>query len=552
MARPQRWDEPFGPDMTDEDVARLMERPEIASIEADKFPGHTPLEGILKNDTRIVRVQPGDLVVREGDYGNSAFLVMSGKLRVVLAPGLPGSLLGRQPVHRKGFFEALSQLWRNRAHAEARPTNRRGRYDSGLRRGPDAAHTHIYLQDTPSVLDEYRTATLGDGALFGELAALGRVPRTATIFAETEAELLEIRWQGLRELRRYDIGWRRLIDERYRRNALTVHLTENPLFKGLDEESLQQVASRTLFETYGSFDWHVSYKQMRKRGESDISKEPWIVREGDYPDGLLMIRAGFARVSVKTGRGHRTLTYLGAGDHFGLPELYALWKGEETVMRASLTALGYVDVLRVPAPVLEEHVFPKVQSVEDPIALGVDTTMAEVALIEWATDERFINGRQAMLIDLDRCVRCDDCVRACASTHDGNPRFVRQGKTFDHWMVANACMHCADPVCMIGCPTGAIHRTPQGGMVVINDVTCIGCATCANSCPYGNIRMVEIADEKGNLLLDPDKQMPILKATKCDLCSTQPGGPACARACPHDALRRVDFQPEDLFEETLG
>jgi Fe-S-cluster-containing dehydrogenase component len=114
-------------------------------------------------------------------------------------------------------------------------------------------------------------------------------------------------------------------------------------------------------------------------------------------------------------------------------------------------------------------------------------------------------------------------------------------------MVANACMHCADPVCMIGCPTGAIHRTEQGGMVVINDDTCIGCGTCANSCPYDNIRLVEIRDMDGNLLLDRDTQRPIQKATKCDLCATNPGGPACVRACPHDALRRVDFDTEEVF-----
>ena len=59
-------------------------------------------------------------------------------------------------------------------------------------------------------------------------------------------------------------------------------------------------------------------------------------------------------------------------------------------------------------------------------------------------------------------------------------------------MVANACMHCVDPVCMIGCPTGAIHRESIEGQVVINDRTCVGCATCANSCPYDNIQMVEI------------------------------------------------------------
>jgi Fe-S-cluster-containing dehydrogenase component len=137
-------------------------------------------------------------------------------------------------------------------------------------------------------------------------------------------------------------------------------------------------------------------------------------------------------------------------------------------------------------------------------------------------------------------------VRACASTHDGNPRFIRQGKTFDHWMVANACMHCVDPVCMIGCPTGAIHRASEGE-VVINDSTCIGCGTCAASCPYQNIRLVEVNDPEGRPLVDQATGAPIQRATKCDLCISNPGGPACVRACPHDALARVDFRGHDAM-----
>ena len=175
-----------------------------------------------------------------------------------------------------------------------------------------------------------------------------------------------------------------------------------------------------------------------------------------------------------------------------------------------------------------------------------DQTLVEGALQEWSVQERFVNGTQAMLINLDRCVRCDDCVRACAATHDGNPRFIRHGKTFQNWMVANACMHCADPVCMIGCPTGAIHRSMSGGMVIINDDTCIGCETCANSCPYSNIRMVSIRDEEGKHILDPNNHNPIIKATKCDLCADQLTGPACAFACPHDALNRVDFREVNM------
>jgi Fe-S-cluster-containing dehydrogenase component len=163
-------------------------------------------------------------------------------------------------------------------------------------------------------------------------------------------------------------------------------------------------------------------------------------------------------------------------------------------------------------------------------------------ILEFLVEHRYINGTATMLVDLDRCTRCDECVLACARAHDNNPRFNRHGRRHDHYMVANACMHCMDPVCMIGCPTGAIHRASPGGQVVINDTTCIGCATCAGSCPYDNIRMVEVRDGNGAFIRDTNTNAPIAKATKCDLCLDQPGGPACQRACPHDALKRVDMQ----------
>ncbi len=543
LTRPQRWDQPFGPEMTDADVAMLRQRPDLGAIDAEKFPSHMPLDGILKTDTRIMRYHSGDIIVREGDYGNSAFLTLEGTVRVVLAPGLPRRMLGRQKTARKGVFEALSQVWTNRRVPEVRDLRRDGHVElPGVSRRGEATKTRTFLQDVPAILDDHRTAQLGPGSLFGELAALGRVPRTATVFAETDAVLLEIRWQGLRELRRYDRSWRRQIDESYRKNALKTHLQEVPYFAGLAPETLQSIADVTLFETFGSFDWHTDYKRLRQQDKLGSRHEPVLAREGDYADGLALIRAGFARVSVKLGEGERTLTYLGAGDDYGLYELYASWQGKrEVALETTLTALGYVDVLRVPTHVLEEHVFPRLPVAPLSFLPSAGPT-ADDARMEWAVEQRLINGTQAMLIDLDRCVRCDDCVRACASTHDGNPRFVRHGWTHDHWMVTNACMHCADPVCMIGCPTGAISREIDSGTVLINDATCVGCATCANSCPYDNIRMVEIRDLAGQPVIDVTSRRPILKATKCDLCASNPGGPACVRACAHDALQRVDFR----------
>lgn len=537
--------------MTNAEVARLLARPEIAAIQASRFPPHLPLHEILRNDARLVRFRPGDLVVREGDYGNSAFLILSGKVRVVMAPGLPRELLGRYQTRRRGWWRTLAQLWQNRRVPEVRGVGSAADHAAGTEifyKADATGAQHVFLQDVPAILDRHKTAVLESGAVFGELAALGRVPRTATMFAETEAELLEIRWQGLREIRRFDEGWRRMVDEHYRANALRVHLRATPLFAGLAETTLAQLMEHTLFETYGTFDWHVSYQQLQ--AAVAVEREPVIAAEGEHPDGLLLVRAGFARVSTKLGNGRRTLTYLGAGDHFGLEELHGAWRtGQACSLETSLSAVGYVDVLRVPTHILEKIVFDKIPAPPHRFAAAAERPIAQDALLEWLVNERLINGTQAMLIDLDRCTRCDDCVRACASTHEGNPRFIRHGKIFDHWMVTNACMHCADPVCMIGCPTGAIHRSEKGGTVVINDNTCIGCSTCANSCPYDNIVMVGIRDAHGNKLRDPRDQQPILKATKCDLCVGQLGGPACVRACPHDALQRVDFRDFSVFGE---
>jgi Fe-S-cluster-containing hydrogenase component 2 len=151
-----------------------------------------------------------------------------------------------------------------------------------------------------------------------------------------------------------------------------------------------------------------------------------------------------------------------------------------------------------------------------------------------AMDRGLINGQSVLLIDMTSCTGCDDCVRACADTHGGLPRFVRQGSMYRHWNIPVACYQCSDPVCMIGCPTGAITR-PLGGLAVaINDQTCIGCGNCANRCPWHNVIQVPHQSERLGREID--------LATKCDLCLGRPEGPACVQMCPHGSASRISFQ----------
>jgi CRP-like cAMP-binding protein len=235
--------------MGDADVDRLLARPEFSAINPERFPKQLRLRDLLANDTRIVRFKAGDIVVREGDYGNSAFLILEGKLRVVLAPGLPSETLGRQPARRKSFREALAQLWTNRRIPEVRVVP--GGLEHGLRKAEDATTTRVFLQDVPAVLDAHKTAVLEPGGLFGELAALGRVPRTAAMFAETDAELLGSAGRACAKSAGLTTAGASASTS-YRANALKVHLRATPLFAQLDEEALQQLTRHTLFETYGA------------------------------------------------------------------------------------------------------------------------------------------------------------------------------------------------------------------------------------------------------------------------------------------------------------
>lgn len=545
VERPKRWDRPFGAEMTPDQVTEISQRPEFSLIDADVFPASIPLDGIIANDTRLMRFEPGELVLREGDYGHSAFLVLSGDLRVVIAPGLSDEVLGRGKRRRRSWLRAFQGLLPSRRVPDAREP----RQAHGLRSGagmPDEGKFNKV--DVAEVIGRHRTKALLEGDLFGELAALTRLPRRASVFAETEAVLLEIRWQGLRELRRFDSGWRERIGKLYQENALSAQLRASKFFSDLPEPVLREMAREAIFETYGSFDWH--HARRRERRQGGTSEETLICDQGDYPDGLLLIGSGFARVSIRQGSVRRTLTHLAAGDVFGLHELYRAWRtakeGEEPATDAmrvetALAAIGYVDIIRIPAHLLEKHIFPLLDLEDPPYASLASRPLMQDSLIHWAGDEHFINGTATMLIDLQRCVRCDECVRACAATHGGNPRFLRSGPVHDHWMVAHACMHCIDPVCMIDCPTGAIHRERETGAVIINPESCIGCATCADSCPYGNIRMVELCDTDGRSIVDETTRAPISRATKCDLCIDNFGGPACVRACPQDALTRVNF-----------
>ncbi len=575
VQRANRWDEPLSSDISETQIEFVLTSHHFSQMSEGNFPGRTALREIIRNDCRIRTYEKDQLIVRSGAYLNSAFILLTGNAVMVLAPGISPQAWGQQIAPKPSAKHSFIKWLAKPRGAEVRKAVSAKLASNKLVTKEDAVYIHDLKKWTGASGARLRKLTTGD--IFGESAVMGRNEMPNTVVAKTSCVVLEIRWQGLRELRLREPVFKSYIDTLYRERGLFDYLLEVPLFKQLPKEKVRELARTALFETHGEFEWHKKFQTAKKTIIDDsydhlIETEPVVAEEGSYPDGLLLVRNGFGRISRKVNHGHYTFGHLTSGDLFGLEETYDSWRaGSRISLKNSFRALGYTDIIRIPSGWLEKNIFksgdaktkkalnellanrlnnlieqPQTTSKKDK-SDGNNSTSSNIVdrkITEFVVENRLINGTQTMMIDLERCVRCDDCVTACANAHDNNPRFNRHGLTFGtdsgKYMFANACMHCVDPVCMIDCPTGAIHRSEEG-VVTINDSTCIGCSACANSCPYDNIRMVQARDGSNKAYVD-ENNLPIMKATKCDLCSETSAAPACERACSHDALTRIDLK----------
>jgi Fe-S-cluster-containing dehydrogenase component len=157
----------------------------------------------------------------------------------------------------------------------------------------------------------------------------------------------------------------------------------------------------------------------------------------------------------------------------------------------------------------------------------------------------------AMLMDLERCIGCGQCVAACKTENDvpdeptmfrtwveryiiKNDHTVRvdspnggkngfaddvpEREIFRSFFVPKTCNHCSRPPCVQVCPVGATFRTPEGA-VIVDRKYCVGCRYCIQACPYGA------------RYFHPDYHTP----DKCTFCYhrvTRGLRPACVEACP--------------------
>jgi CRP-like cAMP-binding protein/Fe-S-cluster-containing hydrogenase component 2 len=602
--------------------AELTAIPDFSGIRKetwDKFPG-----AVARKEYRT-----GELLMREGESGTTAFYLLSGSVDIYLETPV-GRFTAKKRARPRGLLRGVTRLT---DYIKGTPPRRAG--------DESAERSHIPIDSPVDLPLDNPIATLEAGDIIGELAALAALkqdrlkrpkfyPRSATVRARTDVVALEILPNVLNNVLYNAPAFKDKLNQNYRRRALETQLRSVSVFRGLSDEFISTLRDRVELV--------------------DVQPGERICKQGDVADAFYLIRLGFVKVSQSFPGGEMVLTYLSRGSYFGemglLPPVFRVrakgqqagqvaegavsdailtagrgprvanslavpWDefisrehftmrvegrqvrvsrlatgknpltyrmqpsedflispGESFVVggttfefvedplqagrrTATCTAVDYVQLVRIKAPdftAMTEQ-FPEVRSAITEVArtrrqmdlqlLGRVQTISLGTFLE----QELMQGQNMLLLDLDKCTRCDECVKACVATHeDGVTRLVRDGLRFDHYLVPTSCRACLDPLCMTRCPVGSIRR--KGSLDIVIEDWCIGCNNCASDCPYGNINIVQLPAGGSKAQAAETRA----KAVVCDLCAEY-DEPNCVRACPHDAAIRVE--PKTFFAREL-
>jgi len=153
-----------------------------------------------------------------------------------------------------------------------------------------------------------------------------------------------------------------------------------------------------------------------------------------------------------------------------------------------------------------------------------------------------------MMINLDYCYGCGNCVIACKNEHwdnDWSPISAPMPYTGSNWMrldyvtrgtgsklkhayTPTPCQHCDDAPCIKAATGGAICKRPDG-IVIIDPVKSVGQKQLVQACPYGAIYWNDALNIPQNCTFCAH----LLDYPKLDAGSKTP---LCVLQCPTDAI----------------
>ena len=472
----------------------------------------------LTPDITVAQWKADAILFEEGNYLDLAFYVVEGTVDVYLKKQRDTAVL---PIFDASRIVTEDEL------ASSSDTDPYGKtaFFGQVEKGKTGEGI-TYLSTMEFDLPYGSVVQLGAGDIFGEIGALNGWPQSVTARTETDCTLVQIRVPALRQMKKQSTAFNDRIDKIYRERTLTTQLKSTPLFRGVEEAFIDALAQKVALVS--------------------CSPDDVVAREGEAVDALYLVRSGFLQLSQQMGEGDMVVTYLSKGMTFG--DVEVLIDGLDA-WQFTMTSVGFTELVKIDRDDLlgVTQRFPAIKRRLWKTAMArIKETgytrkhLDKSELIEFSLAKGLVQGNSILVIDLDVCTRCDDCVRGCESTHGGRPRFVREGEKYGNFLVARSCYHCEDPVCLVGCPTGAIRRANVGEVVEIEDSLCIGCSNCATKCPYDAIVMHETGE------VWPDTALPEWLrgrerkvASKCDLCHESSSGPACVNNCPHSCAFRV-------------
>ncbi len=151
---------------------------------------------------------------------------------------------------------------------------------------------------------------------------------------------------------------------------------------------------------------------------------------------------------------------------------------------------------------------------------------------------------KTVFINPERCIGCLQCEFACAVEHSQSKdevlaflefptprkRVHVQAGPVPTFAFPNRCRHCDPAPCVQVCPTAALYRDDEHGLVLVDEKKCIGCAMCAVVCPFDVLTFHPLHE-------GPNHNVAV--AVKCDGCVERVGRgetPACVEVCKVDAL----------------
>lgn len=136
--------------------------------------------------------------------------------------------------------------------------------------------------------------------------------------------------------------------------------------------------------------------------------------------------------------------------------------------------------------------------------------------------------------DVEQCIGCRACEVHCKSKNKSGEgsffcKMIEVGPKMENNLpvlefVYMSCFHCEKPWCVEACPTGAMQRRDQDGIVFVEEELCIGCEACVTACPWG---VPQYDDSSG-------------KVGKCNLCMDRIDEglePACVTKCTVGCLK---------------